>query len=383
MAGNNSLELDIHKLFEDGNDLETICYEVIAKYEKSDVISPSEIESVSHFLMTAGRIDLLFKFYLKSLRKNSLALFPWGYFTEAVLQLANAAQSKSTFLGGEDTNASASENNLMNQTLLDLIEMGALEQNQEQSCIRSPLLVHSIPDIALRLERTNNSYALEKLRLKAKLMSELNQQRLYQTADQEEKTLQQLIKIFPDDAEIKLLHQAHLEKKADEILIRIRSMPVPSSSGRHPSSYRATWSSEESLEQIAQMSTQLRALAEKLVNTGPEQIQHLAMMAFQTELYELSLELLQMCPTSFSTDWLKAEVLFESGRFLDLLKHIEYLETQPSETVEATYGAVYMKAQAYYGLGQKDLAIRLLEALSQKAPEYRSTHALLHEWKTL
>ena len=79
---------------------------------------------------------------------------------------------------------------------------------------------------------------------------------------------------------------------------------------------------------------------------------------------------------------LKAEILFESGRFLDLLKHVEHIEKDLSISPESTYGAVYLKAQAYHGLGQKDLAIQMLESLSQIRPSYRSTEALLHQWRS-
>ena len=84
MAGHNSLELEIHSLFQAGHGLDAICGEVLSKYEKNDVISPFEAESISHFLLSAGRIDLLFKFYLKCLRKKTIASIPWGYFAEAV-----------------------------------------------------------------------------------------------------------------------------------------------------------------------------------------------------------------------------------------------------------------------------------------------------------
>ena len=100
------------------------------------------------------------------------------------------------------------------------------------------------------------------------------------------------------------------------------------------------------------------------------------------ELYDLGLQLLNQAPETFAGEWLKAEILFESGRFLDLLKHVEHIEKNLSTSPESTYGAVYLKAQAYFGLGQKDIAIQMLESLSQIRPAYRSTEALLHQWRS-
>lgn len=138
----------------------------------------------------------------------------------------------------------------------------------------------------------------------------------------------------------------------------------------------------ENTEVVTQIQQHLTQLSEQLAHTAPDQIYNLAIVAMHFELFDLSLSIIEKAPKTFSSEWLKAEILFESGRHLDLLKHIENIEKQLTTTPEATYGATYLKAQAYYGLGQKDIAIQLLESLSQVVPSYRSTEALLHEWKS-
>ncbi len=357
MAGHNSLELEIHSLFQEGHPLEMICTEIISKYEKSDVLSPFESESLSHFLIAAGRIDLLFNFFLKCLRKNSLAQFPWGHFATAILQ---------------------TESHISDE-LIDLIEMGLTAQVQDESGLRVPGLLQAIPALQGRLQSLYARFQLEQMQVKIRLMAQLNHNRLYQLKDLEEQTLQQLVRIFPQDMEVKLLHQAHLEKKADEILAKIRLTP------RSPSSMKKMLeqTTPESEEFVQNLMRQTRLLAKKLKTEQPDQIYNLTMLAMQFELFDLALEIINEGPSSFASEWLKAEILFESGRFLDLLKHIEQIEKQMASTPESTYGAIYLKAQAYFGLGQKEIAIQMLESLSDKVPSYRSTEALLHEWKTL
>lgn len=357
MAGHNRLELEIHNLFQEGHNLDVICTEVIAKYEKSDVISPFEAESLSHFLMTAGRIDLLFKFYLKCLRRNSLGAFPWGYFAEAVKKIEGD----------------------LPDLVISLIEMGLEANPDEESCLKSSLVVDVLPTLKNRIAQIRGNYESEKLKLKSRLMTQLNHNRLYQQPEQEEQTLHQLIKIFPNDIEVKLLHQAHLEKKADEILMRVKNPKgLPTFNSRrvfaedHP----------EAQKFIVELRSVLFLLADKLQTEAPDQIYNLAVLAMQFELYDVSLDLIEAAPRTMASEWLKAEMLFESGRYLELLKHIENIESHLVQTAEATYGAIYLKAQAYFGLGQKEIAIRLLESLSDKAPSYRSTQALLHEWKS-
>lgn len=358
MAGHNRLELEIHNLFQEGHNLDLICSEVISKYEKTDVISPFESESLSHFLLSAGRIDLLFKFYLKCIRKGSLAAFPWGHFAEAVKRMESEIPD----------------------LVISLIEMGLEEAPKEESCYKSHALVLAIPSLQIRINDLRKNYEGEKLQLKSKLMTQLNHNRLYQQNEQEEHTLHQLIKIFPTDIDVKLLHQAHLEKKADEILARAKSPRYLSTPAT-----RRVFADEnpETQKFIEELRRVLFLLSDKLQNEAPEQIYNLAILAMQFELYDVSLELLGVAPRTMANEWLKAEMLFESGRYLELLKHLENIEIHMAQTADDTYGSVYMKAQAYFGLGQKDIAIRLLESLSDRAPNYRSTQALLHEWKTL
>ncbi len=354
MAGNNSLELEINTLFQEGRSLETICSEIISKYEKSDVLSPSEIESISHFLTTIGRIDLLFKFYLKCLRKNSLSDFPWGSFAQAYVE--NESQ--------------------LSEDIVDLIEASFADKKNYENAAKSPVLVNAIPSLSTYLTTKKNEFEKDRLQIKTKLILQLNHNRLYQLKDQEEQTLQQLIKIFPHDLEVKLLRQAHLEKKADEILARIRT---PASRKRSKKAIEVV--SRETEEFVSELKKHINTLADRLQTEAPEQIYNLTMLALQFELYGLSLELINKSPKTFASEWLKAEILFESSRFLDLLKHLETLEKDMTSTPESTYGAIYLKAQAYFGLGQKQIALQLLESLSAKVSSYRSTEALIHEWK--
>lgn len=355
MAGNNSLELEINTLFQEGNTLETICAEIISKYAKSDVLSPSEIESISHFLTTAGRTDLLFKFYLRCLRKDSLPDFPWGSFTQAYVE----------------------NEPLLSEEIIDIIETSFVTNNNLENASKSPVLVNITPALSAYLTTKKNEFENERLQIKTKLILQLNHNRLYQLHEQEEQTLRQLVKIFPHDIEIKLLHQAHLEKKADDILARIRTPSLKKYSKKVLEAQ-----SRETEKFVLELKKHINTLADRLQKESPEQIYNLAMLALQFDLYELSLELINKAPKTFASEWLKAEILFESSRFLDLLKHLESLEKIMTSTPESTYGSIYLKAQAYYGLGQKQIAIQLLESLSARVSSYRSTEALIHEWKT-
>ena len=98
-------------------------------------------------------------------------------------------------------------------------------------------------------------------------------------------------------------------------------------------------------------------------------------------MYEKTIRILELCPETEARDWLMAEAYVECHRYLDLLKLIEKIEKQNSYNSDSAYGSIYLKALAYHGLGQTDMAVRLLESLTQVVSGYRSTEALLQEWK--
>ena len=355
MAGNTNLELEIHSLFIAGSTPDQICGEILSKYSKTDILSPNEAESISHFFITLGRFDLLFSFYLSAIRRNALGIFPWGY-------LAWAAKEHYGEIPAD---------------VIDIIEFALPTQAADLSAHKFEELHDLIPHLDLQVKKTKQNYELEQLQLKAKLIAQLNHNRLYQLHEQEEQALKQLVKNFPNDMEVRLLHQAHLEKKADEILSRVRAQKK--SKPRAPAK---DIQNQDSVDFIAKLSDQIKSLAAHYQSAAPEQIYNLSLLCMSFELYDLGFQLLQQAPETFAGEWLKAEILFESGRFLDLLKHLEHIEATVSADPESTFGATYLKAQAYFGLGQKDIAIQMLESLSQRRPSYRSAESLLHQWRS-
>ena len=278
MAGNNNLELEIHSLFMQGSAPEHICNEIVSKYEKNDVLSPSEVESISHFLMTVGRYDILFKFYRKVVRKKSVEVFPWGYFAVALKDL----------LG------------FIPEDIIDLIDFSLKEHKTDATAYKVPELLDLIPQLSLRAKSIRQQFEIDQLQLKTKLITQLNHNRLYQLHEQEDQVLSQLVKNFPLDIEVRLLHQAHLEKKADEILSRVRAQR------QTPRSQPKETVSTESAEFIEKLTLQVQKLADHCRTVSPEQIYNLALLCMNFELCELSLSILQNAPETFAGEWIKA-----------------------------------------------------------------------------
>lgn len=358
MAGTNSLEIEIHSLFQEGASVDYVCRELVSKYERNETLSSAEIEGLGYFLIVAGRFDLLQSLLVKSVKRSKLAQFPVGVAVEAVL-----AQEKS--LSDDDL--------IFFNSLVDF-------QKDENTALQSKTVQGFSLTTNKKLAEYNKHWQAERIKLKTKLIEQLNQHRIYQLHEQEERTLNQLVKFFPQDIEIGLLKQAHLERKADDILSRVisqKNLAKPRSLSTS-SSLGATKESQEFLQDVE---GKIKSLIPTISAQSPDQLYNLAILAFQFEMFELVLEILSHAPETESRDWLRAETLAECGRYLDLLKTLEQLEKKTSANAEATFGATYLRALAYYGLGQKDYAISLLESLAARVPYYRSTEALLHEWR--
>ena len=354
MAGTNSLEIEIHNLFQEGSSIDFVCQELLNKYEKSETLSSFEIEGLSHFFISCGRFDLLQKLYAKCLRRSKLSQFPIGFLVEAL-------NKQNLELSEDDIN---------------LIEYVVEQQPKEQTALQSEKILSFSTVAQANYQKIPETYQNDRARLKTKLIEQLNQNRMYQLVEQEEAVLSQLLKIFPNDMDISLLKQAHLEKKADAILSRVVTQRklTKAKSG-------AFMRDSESSVFAQEITRNIHILMTKIHEENPEQLYNLAILTFQFEMYDLTLEILNLAPKTAARDWLKAETLLECHRFLDLLKLIETLEVEGSAQSDAIFGATYLKALSYYGLGQKEIAIQLLESLAMTMPSYRSTEALLHEWK--
>lgn len=353
MAGTNSLEIEIHTLFQEGNSVDFVCQELISKYEKNEALSSLETEGIGHFLITCGRFDLLQSFLLKCVKRSKIGQFPLGIAAEAM----------------DRQNMNISQNDIKT------FEYVISQQPFEPTTLQSKIIPTFSVDIQKNIQSLPTKYNQERQNQKNRLIEQLNQHRIYQLHDQEETTLNLLMKLFPNDLEVGLLKQAHLERKADDILSRIisqKNLAKPKNvMTPHP----------ETQKFIQEFELQLDQVIEKIKAESPDQLYNLAILTYQFDLFEKTLKILELCPETEARDWLMAETFLECHRYLDLLKLVEKIENHHSTNSESTYGSIYLKALAYYGLGQKDSAIRLLESLANAVSGYRSTEALLQEWK--
>ncbi len=354
----NSLEIAIHNLFQENASTEFVCRELLSKYDKNEIISSDELESLSHFFISIGQIELLKKFYLRCLRLKKINQLPIGF-------LAEMLQKNQTD---------------WNESTVAFFDYLIQVSKEESTYLKSNLLSYYFNEIPKKIAEAHQKFKESQLELKKQLIEQLSKNRIYQLSDQEENVLKQLVRLFPHDIEIGILKQAHLERKADQILSKFSNQKDLNNYKFKSHPYKQGSAETQAIEMVEfQIRNILKSDTDKNQQLKAE-FYNLAIFTFQINLFELTLEVLERCPENKSSLWLKAETLFECGRHLDLLKLIEKLESDSDYTADDASGAIYLKALAYHGLGQTELAQRFLSALAQNVPNYRSTEAYLQEW---
>ncbi len=353
MSGSNSLEIEIHQLFQEDNSIEFVCSELIGKYEKSEVLSATEIEGLSHFLISCGRFDLLNKLYLRCIEKDKLSQFPVGFLIEAIKE----------------------QNLEISHEIIDVVDQILEHQPFNTTALQSPFIQLFSAQIARELSEFIEKYKSELLQQKTTMIEQLNHFRQAGLHEQEDQMLKQLLRHFPQDIEVSLLKQAYLEKKADDILNRVATKKEIS---KKKFQFDLKNFSEDFL---IKTSEQLLEIADRLKQTQPDQLYNLALLTFQIERFETALSIIEKAPSSIPVDWFKAETLLQCGRYLDLLNWSEQLEKKYASNSETFHSTTYYKAHCYYELGQKALALHHLENLVQIAPYFRSAESLLEDWR--
>lgn len=194
-------------------------------------------------------------------------------------------------------------------------------------------------------------------------------QNLYEA---ERKTLKKLENHFPFDPKIQELLVEHNNRYADEILDRVRrkSSPLPL---------------EKKLEmEIIDPSWQAIASSahENLWFSFPQFRKDILVSLILLEQHQAARGLLQQLePLPREFVWLFIELSLESKLHLEVLNYLPQVERLFAQDPETFFSAAYFRAQALHGLGQKTLAIEVLESLLVSRPNYRKAESLLLDWR--
>ena len=344
------IELEIQNLLKEYSDLTIVAEKLLSLIEsETDYLTTENITAVFRFLLNANLPERIIRFAITYL-ENPAVMISWPYFLEALESIRQ---------------------NLDEDTIKALAE-GIKEQNAELEAARTlkfdDIILGSREWRAQRRLKIQQDYLNKKRDLIDQLIT-LRTQRLF---DEEKKLLKRLQYLYPSDPEVQKELEEHKQRYALEILQRLS-----------PKARKLNFDDLESRDPDVEQARKILLLAlkeEVLIN--PEMAPDFAIVALMLENYEAALGLIENSESTISLLWLRAELLLRNQKYLELLGEVTRIELNFSFDPETFFATAYYRAQALWGLGQKDLAKEVLEGLIASRPHYRAATALLSIWSS-
>ncbi len=347
MAGSADLELEIRNLLLGKTSAREILDSLIIRLYDNQVSTESRREILA-FAWNAGLYQQALEYFPELLRKR--AVIPWAWFAELMAKAKMPATAE----------------------FCESLLKGARRQEQAADLTLSRSWDHKIPllnEWRVDAEKTRN----ENLKLQRQLLfDKLAFYRNEQLAEEERRLLQLLKKMFPADPELHQHESEFVERWARHVIASHAS-----DSDAWDRDTELQWGPEVLLA-VAPMIDELKVIVER----RPDLAYEVAVALLTMDLEAQAEGFIPRENAESASDWLKAEILLRSRRFVDCLDHITQLETRYGGDPETAFSITYIRAQAFFALGQTGRAIELLQTLVNIRPHYRSASSLLKQWQT-
>ncbi len=212
---------------------------------------------------------------------------------------------------------------------------------------------------------------LEQRKFKDNLLEKFWFLRNQRMSEQAGRVLRRLLDLYPEDAELVKLKGEFDEQWARDVL-------ASHAADLHVARMDRTSTAPSSADD--EMLRTFLSEGEKLFLSRREAAPDLAIAFLFMGDYGRALEVLAWAPTSTSSDWLRCELLVESGRHIEALEALNQMEVKYISDPESTFAVSYLRAQSLHHLGQHASALEILQSIVRVRPNYRSAHALILEW---
>lgn len=342
----HTIEMEIQILLQSGTPAESLGETLLEKLQSSEYEwSNDNLNSTYNFLLRSGQARLLIHFVLKNLREKKLVL-PWGHFIEAIHQLYEELEPE----------------------ILIAIKKGILETNGQQQACRSFKWDALIGEMQTWRAQKSELFALQSPLIKRDLLEKLRTLRTQQLFTAENELLRRLEKMFPNDPEIQKEKLQAKERHAYDVLNRYSGLK------------NTEMNFEEGPDILA-----LQNISESLLEASrqnPDMCCDFAIAAWMLDDFEKAYQILEFAEDSPSSIWLRTELQLKTRRYVELLDDLIKIELFFAEDPETFFATALLRAQAFWGLGQKHTAIEILESLLASRPAYRSASILLETWRS-
>ncbi len=343
----NSVELQIRDFLNDNKDVASVAG-ALSKAWKNNLYNSKEQFVVAQFFLNAG-LQSTFLREVEKLLGHERHL-PWAQIAEVLAELQiqpNSEEEKAIVNGVRDQDA-------MNEVLR------SPRSDRLASIIAKSRVLNEIKELDARNEK--------KLALREKIEF-LRSQRMM---DDESKALKQYHLTYPDDHDASLDQKAFDERWARHIVgenIDHRSMQTIIEEKGTPIGC------EQAIVRSLMMTH-----ARELVQKHPEKNYDLAMALAFMDFSEEAVEILRLSARSPEAEWFELELLLKSRKFLEALELSQQLEVKFVEDPESSFAAIYARARALWGLGQKSQAVDFMKSIVKIKAHYKNAHSLLDHW---
>lgn len=341
-----SIELEIQEKLKQGVLPNHLGHQLLLKTEDPHT-KPEDIALILNFLAAAGLKNQILQFYFD--RLDSSTLFLWG-------PLLRILPPQGAFL-----------------PLIKALYKGLKSKKQLVQLIPArhwdPIISNFESKRLNALKDWDEKRRIRKVKLIEKL-DFLRQQRL---VEQQQEVIDQLQTFFPDDLEVQQIQKHYRQTWARHIIHRNRRPDQDDKIDPLPQN-------QVSLEEEQWIQSLVVTCQEKL-NKNPTLSYDLALLFYFLDRPLEALKIMEGQTLTLPMKWLELELLLACRRSVDCLDRVTQIEQLQGGDPETTFAVAYIRARAYYQLGQSDKALSFIRSILRIRPTYRSAESLLMEWK--
>ena len=343
-----AIELKIQRLLLESEDQERVADTLLKEWDH-DKLSETEARAVGYFLVNTGLAPSLLERINRQL--NSERTVFWEIYSLIAAQASKHLDIKS----------------------LKSIVDGATEQGVDLALLYDEKLAEKSDSIKQAWTKYKSLLMENYEERQIELIDQIQFLSTQRLIEEEKKALSLLDSLNPSSNEYGKLVEDFENRWARHILNLKQSVET---------TYRLTLKIRDDWHR--QMGKTFAPLFESLEEASkktPESTLDLALTAYFMDFTNEAMNLLETATPSESRDWLLAELFLENRRYIDLLEWTDQLGLKYADLPESTFAVSYLKAKAFWGLGQPALAIDLITSIIQVRPNYRSASTLLQEWQ--
>lgn len=306
-------------------------------------VYPEEKIDIYNFLYFAKLHKLFLYFFAIDLQSQAPNL-PWGHFLK-ILEIQKLPIPPQQFRE---------------------MEMAARKQRAIGQTAANPAELFS----ALR-KRESQSLVEKALRRKQELLSSARIAEAEGLLEQHQAYMKELGRVFPKEYGQATFTSEVEKKRAEQIVERVSRKR------------RRTPGGENSRQEAIDPATfqDLAEQAWQFVQSGDGRASDFAYLFRALGAIRPALEFVEQSEAANQRDWRLLDFLFDGKQHLALLDHCSLLKQKYRDQPDALFSISYVEAIAYWELGEKDVAIRLMEQISLMRPDFKSANEILRQWQ--